>query len=132
MPIQIGTATVEYTPDGCVTRYQDGSSYGAQPHDTHHYHVIAHRCGYGDDILAYCREHEVAHHITCEWIVGFPSHVISSLAAGQEPHQGVAVLEEMAAHTFQRWLRAGERPIIGGRVDWDALKARALALLDAV
>lgn len=130
MPIQIGTASVEYTPDGCVTRYRDGASYGAQPHDTHHYHVIAHRCGYGDDILAYCREHETAHHIVSEWIVGHPSHVIWSLAHGGEPHQGVATLEEMAAQQFQRWLRANERPIIGG-VDWDILKARALALLDA-
>jgi hypothetical protein len=38
--------------------------------------------------------------------------------------------EEIAAQTFQRWLRANERPIVSG-VDWDRLKAEALELLDA-
>lgn len=131
MPIQIGTATVHYTAEGCASRYPDGTSYGAHPHNTAHYHVISHRCGYGDDILAYCREHEVAHHIVSEWIVGHPSHVIWSLAHGDEPHHGVGTIEEMAAQQFQRWLRANELPIIGG-VDWGGLKQRALALLDAL
>jgi hypothetical protein len=31
--------------------------------------------------------------------------------------------------TFQRWLRAHERPIVAD-VDWDQLKARAITLLD--
>lgn len=131
MPIQIGTATVEYTPDGCATHYPDGTHYGAQPHDTHHYHVIAHRCGYGDDILRYCREHEAAHHMVSEWIAGRRSEVLWPLCHGYDPDQAEAVMEEIAAQAFQRWLRANERPIIGG-LDWDDLKARALALLDAV
>jgi len=67
----------------------------------------------------------------CECIDGYPSHVLWALAHGHEPHPGVAVLEEMGAHTVQRWLRANERPIVGS-VDWDDLKACALALLDAV
>jgi len=131
MPIQIGTATLALTEQGCVSSYPDASSYGAYPHNTPHYHVIAHRCGYGDDLRRYCVEHEAAHHIVSEWIVGHPSHVIWSLAHGDEPHQGVATLEEMAAQQFQRWLRANERPSIGG-ADWDDLKHRALVLLDAL
>lgn len=126
--IQIGNATVEYTADGCVTRYPDGTSYGAQPHDTHHYHVIAHRSGYGDDILAYCREHEVAHHIVAEWIAGRCSQVLWPLAHGYEPDPADAVMEEIAAQTFQRWLRANERPIVGG-CDWDGIKRRAAEAL---
>jgi len=126
--VEIGNATVEYTPGGCVTRYPNGASYGAHPHDTHHYHVIAHRCGYGDDILTYAREHEVCHHVVGLWIKGGGSDVIGPLAHGQEPNPTKAVLEEALVMTFQRWLRANERPIIAG-VDWDSLKARTLEAL---
>lgn len=126
---RIGTATIVYTPEGCLTRYDNGASYGAHPHDTHHYHVIAHRCGYGDDILTYAREHEVCHHIVAEWIGGYTSKVLWPLAHGGDPIAMDATLEEAATMTFQRWLRANERPIIGG-VNWDGLKTRALGLLD--
>jgi hypothetical protein len=129
--MQIGTATVRYYPEGAFTSYADGTSYAAHPHDTHHYHVIAHRCGYGDDILTYAREHEVCHHIVSEWIGGHTSKVLWPLAHGRDPDPAEAVYEEALAMTFQRWLRANERPIIGG-VDWTGLKSRALALLDAV
>lgn len=129
--MRIGTATLTYTPDGCVTAFDDGSTYGAHPHDTHHYHVVSHRCGYGDDILAYAREHEACHHIVSEWIGGYTSKVIWPLAHGRDPDPVDALMEEALTMTFQRWLRAGERPIIGS-VPWDAIKARALALLNAV
>lgn len=128
--IRIGTAEVIYTPEGCFTRYEDGTTFGAHPHDTHHYHVIAHRCGYGDNILAYAREHEVCHHIVSEWIGGHTSKVLWPLAHGRDPDLTDAVNEEALAMTLQRWLRANERPIIGG-VDWTGLKRRALEALDA-
>lgn len=50
----------EYTPEGART-YILGHPVEAHPHHTPHYHVIAHRCGYGDDVMAYCREHEFCH-----------------------------------------------------------------------
>jgi len=131
MPIQIGAATVEYTPDGCVTRYPDLTHYGAQPHDTPDYREITRRCGYGDDILTYACEHEVCHHIVSEFLMGRPSQVLWPLAHGYEPDPADAVQEEALTMTFQRWLRAGERPIIGS-VDWYGIRARALALLNAV
>jgi len=145
MPIQIGNATVEYTPDGCLTRYADGSSFGALPHDTPDYDLIAKRLGYlkgtwrgaaperarAEARMAYCRDHECAHHIASEWIMGRRSQVLWPLAHGYEPDPADAVQEEALTMTFQRWLRAGERPIMGS-VDWCGIKARALALLDAV
>lgn len=139
--ITIGDAVVRWTPDGALTTYGDGSSYGAQPHDTPHYDEIAERCGYGLGLpwgdaqrraqgrLRYCREHEVCHHVVAEWILGRESQVLWPLAHGYEPDQAEAIAEEALTMTFQRWLRAGERPIIAG-VDWDGLKARALAALD--
>lgn len=126
--IRIGPATVHYTADGCYTAYDDGTSYAAQPHDTHHYAVIAHRCGYADDILAYCREHEVCHHIVGEAFYTGRSPVIWALAHGYEPSPRAAALEEAMVMTLQRFVRAGERPIIGG-VDWDHLKQRTLEIL---
>jgi hypothetical protein len=126
--IQLRFASVEYTPQGCVSRFEDGTSFGAHPHDTPHYHVIAHRCGYGDDLLAYCREHEVCHHLICEWLYGAPSPILWKLAHGEELPPGYAAFEEFAAQALQRWVRANERPIIGG-VDWDGIKIRAEVLL---
>lgn len=143
MPIQIGSATVTYTSEGAVTTYPDGTSYGALPHDTPHYDEIAKRCGYlkgvwrgrasesalADARRAYCLEHEAAHHMVSEWIMGRRSEVLWSLAHGYDPDPADAILEEIAAQTFQRWIRANERPIVAG-VDWDDLKSRALEVLD--
>jgi len=127
--IRLQYCTMEYTDWGIMTRFADGTEVGAYPHpEMPHYHVIAHRCGYGDDLMAYCREHEFAHEFVCETLLGTPSRILVTLAAGKMPDPAPSAFEEMAAQQFQRWLRANERPILGG-VDWDALKAEALRLL---
>ncbi|MFS0771052.1 hypothetical protein [Sphingomonas sp. 1P08PE] len=146
--IRINDATVTYTADGAHTAYDDGSSYGAQPHATAHYDEIADRCGYlaratvatwpldpSDDEeaaarLAYCREHEVFHHIVGGLFYGGRSPILWALAHGSEVTPEQAALEEAMVMTVQRWVRAGERPIIGG-VEWDAVRANALALFEA-
>lgn len=128
--IRLRYCELRYEPNAWLcTVFPDGSEYGAHPHATPHYHVIAHRCGYGDDLWRYCLEHEFAHSFVCEWLRDRPSLVLSEMAAGRVPDPGQAVLEEMAAQQFQRWLRANERPIVSG-VDWDGMKASALDLLD--
>lgn len=135
MPIQIGNATIEYTPEGCITLYPNGTSYGAHPHhEDHLYTLIAARCGYSPDHdgrLQYAREHEVCHHIVGCWIKGGGSDVIGPLAHGKEPCPIDALLEESLVMTLQRWLRANERPIVAG-ADWDDIKRRALGLLDGL
>ncbi len=130
MIIRTPTATVAYSPDGAISTYADGASYGAQPHDTHHYHLVAHRCGYGDDVMAYAREHEVFHHLVGARFYGGPSPVLWALAHGQDVTPEAAAVEEAMVMTCQRWVRANERPIIGG-VDWDGFRGQALGLLDA-
>jgi len=119
---------VEYTDFGCVTRFPDGAEVSAWPHDMPHYHVIAHRTGYGDDLLAYCREHEVAHAFVAQFLRNDCSYVLLALAHGQKVNLGAALYEECMAQTFQRWVRANERPIIGG-CDWDRAKREFLALV---
>ncbi|RSV15671.1 hypothetical protein CA235_07405 [Sphingomonas sp. ABOLF] len=139
--IPLTHATVTYTPEGCYSTFRDDSSYGALPHDTPDYDEIARRCGYwegwpglgpllrGQARLRYCREHEVCHHLVGEAFYNGPSPVLWALAHGSEVTLQEAALEEAMVMTLQRWLRANERPIIGG-VEWSALKSRALALLD--
>jgi len=123
--IMLHHASVRYTEDGCVSHFRDGTFWGAQPHpENPHYHVISHRLGYGDDLLTYAREHEVCHHLVEEFLYDRPSRVIWSLAHGDELSPSGAAYEEMAAMALQRFLRAGERPIVAG-VDWDELLALA-------
>lgn len=129
--IRLRFCSIEYTDFGCITRFPDGSDVSAWPHpDMPHYSVIAHRCGYGDDLLAYCREHEFAHALAAECLKGQRSHVLWSLAHNEEPDIGAALFEEIAAQTLQRWFRANERPIVSG-YDWDGMKAYALGLLES-
>jgi len=113
-----------------ITAFADGTFADAIPHDTHHYHVISHRLGYGDDIMRYTLEHEFSHSFIEERLHNRPSRVLWGVAHNQMLTGPEAAYEEMMAQAFQRWLRAGERPIVGG-VDWDTLKNDALRLLDA-
>jgi hypothetical protein len=124
--IQLRFASLEYTPEGAVTHFPDGSSWGALPHDTPAYHAIAHRLGYEGDTLRYCQEHELAHALIGEH---FCSHspVIWALAHGEEPPAMIAAAEEALVLTLQRYARANEVPMVD-RVDWPALKSRFLEL----
>lgn len=121
---------VEYTDWGCFTRFPDNVSIAAAPHYTPHYHVIAHRLGYGDDVLAYCREHEVCHSLVSEWFEDAPSAVLWDLAHERKTDPIVALREEVMVQLVQRWVRAAERPILAD-VDWDGLRAWALEVLGA-
>jgi hypothetical protein len=127
--IQLRFCEIEFTDWGCETRFSDGGGIRAEPHPgLPHYHVISHRCGYGDDILRYCQEHEFCHAFVAEQLCGTVSHVLHTLAHGKKQNRGMVILEEMAAQQFQRWLRANERPIVSG-ANWDDLKRDALELL---
>jgi hypothetical protein len=129
--IHLDHCTVEWTDAGARTVFRDGTETHAYPHyDDPHYVVIAHRCGYGDDLLAYCREHELAHSFLLQELRGIASHVLEGQAHDRIVRSGVAVPEEMSVQMFQRWCRANERPIVAG-CDWDDLKQRFLQYADA-
>jgi hypothetical protein len=127
--IRLQHSTIERTDFGCVTRFDDGSFVNSIPHPQDpHYHVIAHRTGYEDDLHAYTLEHEFVHCFLSERLHGRPSPVLWALAHGGELAPADAALEELAVQAFQRYLRAGEQPIVGG-IDWGKMKRDALALL---
>ena len=131
--IRLRFATIEPTEWGCVSRFdRGGAEVPAQTHwHDRHYAVIAHRCGYGDDLRAYTIEHEVCHHLLAEALYGTVSPVLWGLACGVPLPPAYAAQEELAVQALQRFVRAAERPIVGG-VDWDALKARVLVALRSV
>lgn len=126
--INLRFASLQFTEDGAVTHFPDGTSWGAQPHDAPHYHALAHRLGYEGDTLRYCREHELAHHVIAE---GFGSHslVLWPLAHGDTCMPMIAAAEESLALNLQRYARTNEHPFVDG-ADWLALKRRFLGLLD--
>lgn len=110
------------------TQFYDGTKYGAFPHDTQHYHIIAARCGYSDDTWRYCFEHDWVHSFLAEKLCDAPSHSLWALAHNDVPSNVTSVYEEALVQMFQRWMRANERPIIPG-LPWSQLKSEALDLL---
>lgn len=128
--IRLRHAMVEVEDWGCTSYFADGSSYGATPHPwDHQYHVISHRTGYGFDHARYCVEHELAHHVVEEFLFDRPSRILWGLAHGTPLSGHESAYEEMMAQSLQRFVRASERPIIGG-VDWDAMRARFLDVVE--
>jgi hypothetical protein len=118
---------LEYTPEGAVTHFPDGASWGALPHpEMPSYHVIAARCGYEDDLVRYAQEHELAHHVLAENF-GCHSPVIWALAHDEPPAPMIAAAEEALVLALQRYARTSEHPMID-RVDWRALRASFLDL----
>ena len=126
--IELRFCSVDWTPGGCVSHFRDGRSYGAHPHDLPHYHAIAHRLGYEGDILRYCREHEVAHHVIGE-AFDQPSAVLWALAHGAEPSAFDAAAEESLAMNLQAFARTNQVPFVAG-VDWSRSRSRFLAVLE--
>lgn len=117
-------ASLVWTRDGAVSQFSDNAAWGALPHDKPHYHAISHRLGYEGDILRYCQEHELAHHLIGE---SFGSHspVLWALAHGEQPCAMIAAAEESLAMNLQRYARTNEHPFVD-RIDWGPLKDRFL------
>lgn len=63
--------------------------------------AAAERLGYGSDVAALTRDHDLTHARLCA-AFGLPSHSLR-LAAGLDHDPALALLEEDAACTVQRW-----------------------------
>jgi len=126
--IKLKYCEMEFNPTGCTTFWEDGSFLNSIPHyNDHHYHVISHRCGYGDDVLSYCQEHDLSHNIVAESFLSSRSPVLWGVANKRVLEVFSVASEEILSQVLQRFVRAGERPIVGGQ-DWDALRWRFLEL----
>lgn len=116
------------------TIFPDGASYGALPHHGFHYCALAKETGYGDDIWAYCRDHELLHNLLPEAVNGTPSHVLWHLAHGTKPDPWKVWQEEALVIGFQRFLTGRDEtmPATAPGVDRYLIRAKALELLGSV
>lgn len=118
--------TIEWTEQGSQTSFDNGLTCQSVPHETEHYHIIARRCGCGDDVRMYCRDHELAHVLLSQVFQEHaPRALLETTQYGHALNWGENIMEECTAHVIQRWVRCGERPIIGN-CDWDSLRAAFL------
>lgn len=127
--MQLRFASLDFTDEGAVSHFPDGSSWGALPHDEPHYHYLALRYGHSGDLRAYCRAHELCHHLIAE-AFGSHSPVLWALAHGEQPPRMIAAAEEALAMTLHRFVMLAEPPLIEG-LDWKALKTRFEELLSS-
>ena len=111
------------------TQFPDGSGWGAVPHPGADYAALAARLGYPDP-MSYCYEHEFAHSFVEQEVSGRPSGVLWALAHGRKAPDSTAH-EEALAQAFQGFLRGGlPMTAVSPYVDWYALRAKALSLLE--
>jgi hypothetical protein len=130
--IQLAHCSVAWTDYGCITRFEDATEAAAWPHpDNNHYRIVAARLGYGDDVLAYSREHELGHALVGQWIFHGPSPVLWGVAHDKLLSGRESSLEECFVQALQRFWRANERPILSGLPKLDEWKNEALAMIDA-
>lgn len=123
MIIELRYSSLQFTPEGATTYFDDGSKWGALPHpEQGHYQYLAYRYGHDGDTLAYCRVHELLHHLLAE---SFSCHspILWALAHGEKTTPMIAAAEEALVHTLHRFVMTGEPPLIEG-VAWQALKQR--------
>jgi hypothetical protein len=130
--VKLKYCSIEWNDAGASIMFPDGAHVESWPHpEDHHYYVIAHRCGYGDDLMSYCREHELAHALVMQELCNTSSTVLFALAHRLTPPMGRILMEESMSQVLQRWARANERPILAGH-DWDALKSRFIQCAHAL
>jgi len=117
---------VHTSGDHTETIYPDGTSVAAHPEDSDEYREKARRYGYGTDVSALSREHEILHTFLAEKLRDGCSHALWAVAHGQSGY--VAPLweqemEETLVLAFQIYLN-------GGSLDESALQAIRTAGLD--
>ncbi len=113
------------------TIFADGARIGAYPHETADYRAVTAETGYGDDIWAYARDHELLHNLLPQEVNGTPSHVLWHLAHETKADPWKVWQEESLAISFQRFLTGRDKtmPATAPGVDRYRLKAMALDLL---
>jgi len=80
--LRIGRAILELHESGLtVTRIGD-LSVDAYPHDTDEYLTRARALGYGDDVFAMSRDHEIAHALLALWLGLDVSPTMKGVASG--------------------------------------------------
>lgn len=128
--IEFDTAVTVLASDTMIHVFTDGVFNQMNLDWGEHREADAREAGYGADWRRFAIEHDLAHHIVADamgWPWSFALHDgdgTLDLKDAPAPIQQ----EEAIVVALQRFLRAGERPIIAG-VDWDGLRKRAMEVM---
>lgn len=128
---------VNVAPGWTETVFHDGTRVAAMPEADDEYGRQAARLGYGDDLAAMSREHEILHTFLEEKRTGGASPTLWAVAHGQgEPFAPIweQEIEEalvLAFQAFRNGLGASDDlwPLRAAGLDLEALRAEAVALL---
>jgi hypothetical protein len=92
----------------CVTSFAGGAEVPAQPNFDQAYMAQAQALGYGRDVWALCREHEILH----TWLAvvqgGSMSPTLWYVAMGRKAPRGLMADEEAQVLAFQKYLHGGQ------------------------
>lgn len=99
--LTLGTTCVNLYQEGIDTVFQDGTNVWAEPQDEDNYRATAERLGYGNNTLAMCQDHELAHTVLAVLMGLDYSHTLWGVAHGAYwPHYRD---EEAAVLAFQTY-----------------------------
>lgn len=87
----------------CVTQLEGGTEVHAHPNDDSL--DMAMKLGYGYDVALMTREHDPLHSLLADWI-GYGESRSLRVAAGLDPDNAIAVLEEEVVLAIQRLINA--------------------------
>ena len=96
------------------TVFPDGTRVPAIPQDTDEYRATAQRLGYGTDIWALCREHEIAHTLVARALGLEYSPTLWAVAHGRTVRTelpGEMAAEEDLVLAYQIWCKVRGRTI---------------------
>lgn len=120
---------IDVDDEWVLTRFGDGTEYGAHAHDTPEYRALAARCGY-DSIHRYAVEHEIAHNLVGEIVFRGPSRVIWGCAHERFAPMAEILAEEALSLELQAFARADVLPGSSAPgFDWFKVRDRFLRLI---
>jgi hypothetical protein len=113
------------------TIYPDGTHVPAAPTYTEYYRNMASQLGYGDDLPACCREHEILHTFLAEAQGLSHSDLMWAIAHGTEDEIPLwqRVCEERVVMDFQRYLNGADPQTLDLPAPLFDLRERAVQLL---
>jgi hypothetical protein len=121
--------TVSFYDHFAWTQFPSGQGWGAVPSDDPSYRALAARLGYGDDILAYCLEHDFLHSFLEQEVFQRPSPILYALAHDVPPPP-TTCYEEALVQLFQGFLRNNwDMTATHPDIDWCVIRTKAVIFL---
>lgn len=112
------------------TVFQDGTKVTAVPEDSDEYRAKAARYGYGDQVAALSREHEILHTFLAERLWNHASHALWGVAHGGETGEIEGVTAPLWVQEWEETLVLAFQVFLNG-VDGEEIQAALQPIHDA-